>query len=102
MKLSRTLSALVLAAALSVPSIARAKTYQVTGPVLEVTDKMIAIKKGSDRWEIDRTPDTKIDGDLKVGSKVTIYYHMTAEKVESKGSSEKSEKSSDKSADDKK
>ena len=97
MKFSRTLSALVLAAALSAPSIARAKTYQATGPVLEVTDKMIAIKHGSERWEIDRTPDTKIDGELKVGSKVTIYYHMTAEKVEVKG--DKSDKAADKSAD---
>src|SRR3954447_11674618 len=91
MNLSRTLSALVLAAALSIPSIAFAsKTYQVTGPVLEVTDTMIAIQKGKDRWEIDRDKDTKIEGELKVGEKITVYYHMTAEKVESKGSGEKS------------
>ena len=60
------------------------KTYQVTGPVLEVTDDMIAVKKGKDRWEIARSADTKVTGDLKVGAKVTIEYRMTATKVEVK------------------
>ena len=60
------------------------KTYQVTGPVLEVTDTMIAVKKGADRWEIARDKDTKVTGDLKVGAKVTIEYQMTATKVEVK------------------
>ena len=31
-----------------------AKTYQVTGPVLEVTDTKIVVQKGSEKWEIDR------------------------------------------------
>lgn len=63
---------------------ASVKTYQVTGPVLEVTDNMIAVKKGADRWEIARDKDTKVTGDLKVGAKVTIEYLMTATKVEIK------------------
>lgn len=63
---------------------AAVKTYQVTGPVLEVTDDMIAVQKGKDRWELARTPDTKVTGDLKVGSKVTIEYKMNATKVEVK------------------
>ena len=63
---------------------ASVKTYQVTGPVLEVTDTMIAVKKGADRWEIARDKDTKVTGDLKVGAKVTIEYRMTATKVEVK------------------
>ena len=63
---------------------ASVKTYQVTGPVLEVTDNMIAVKKGADRWEITRDKDTKVTGDLKVGAKVTIEYLMTATKVEIK------------------
>lgn len=54
------------------------KTYQVTGPVLEVSDTAIVIQKGKDRWEIARTAETKITGDLKVGAKVTIEYQMTA------------------------
>ncbi len=63
---------------------AAVKTYQVTGPVLEVTDDMIAVKKGADRWEIARAADTKVTGDLKVGSKVTIEYRMVATKVDVK------------------
>jgi uncharacterized lipoprotein YajG len=60
------------------------KTYQVTGPVLDVSDDMVAVQKGSDRWEIARSADTKITGDLKKGAKVTIEYRMTATKVEVK------------------
>ena len=60
------------------------KTYQVTGPVLEVTADMIAVQKGKDRWEIARDAGTKITGELKVGAKVTIEYRMTATTVEVK------------------
>jgi hypothetical protein len=60
------------------------KTYQVTGPVLEVTDSMIAVQKGKDRWELARDANTKVDGDLKVGAKVTITYTMTATDVQVK------------------
>jgi cytochrome c1 len=63
---------------------ATVKTYQVTGPVLQITDDMIAVQKGKDRWELARTPDTKVTGDLKVGAKVTIEYKMEATKVEVK------------------
>ena len=60
------------------------KTYQVTGPVLDVKDDMIAVQKGKDRWEIARDASTKVTGDLKVGSKVTIEYRMTATTVDVK------------------
>ncbi len=63
---------------------AAVKTYQVTGPVTALTDDSITVKKGSDLWEIARTPDTKVTGDLKVGSKVTIEYRMSATKVDVK------------------
>ena len=59
-------------------------TYQVTGPVLEVTNDMIAVQKGKDRWELARDASTKVDGDLKVGSKVTIQYRMIATEVDVK------------------
>ena len=68
----------------SVAFAAPIKTYQVTGPVLEVTSDMVAVQKGKDRWEIALGPDTKVTGDLKVGSKVTIEYRMTATKVDVK------------------
>ena len=67
---------------------ADAKTYQVTGPVLEVTPTTITVQKGNDKWEMVRTSSTKIKGDLKVGSKVTIYYTMVATEVEVKEAKE--------------
>lgn len=61
-----------------------AKTYQVTGPVLEMNDSMIAVQKGKDRWEINRDTNSKLPADLKVGDKVTVTYTMTAKEVEMK------------------
>lgn len=78
---------LIVFAVLFVASLAFAgapKTYQVTGPVLEVKDDLIVVQKGKDKWEIGRGADTKVTGDLKVGSKVTIEYRMTAATVEVK------------------
>lgn len=63
---------------------AAANTYQVTGPVLEVTDTMIAVQKGKDRWELARDASTKVTGDLKVGATVTIVYRMIATTVDVK------------------
>jgi cytochrome c1 len=78
-------SALSLAAVLgATPAFAAEKTYQVTGPVLEVTDEAITVQKGKEKWQLARTKDTKITGDLKVGAKVTIMYTMTATSVEAK------------------
>ena len=64
------------------------KTYQVTGPVLELTADMIVVKKGNDRWEIARDASTKVTGDLKVGATVTIQYRMTATAVDVKAAKE--------------
>jgi hypothetical protein len=69
---------------LALPLLAATKTYQVTGPVLEVKSDMIVVQKGSDRWEIARDGSAKITGDLKVGSKVTVEYRMTATAVTAK------------------
>ena len=88
---------LVAAGSLAFSSMALAagtKTYQVTGPVLEMSDSMIAVQKGKDRWEIARDSSTKVTGDLKVGAKVTITYTMSATEVEVKA--EKAAKSSPK------
>ncbi len=63
---------------------AGAKTYQVTGPVLEMNDAMIVVQKGKDRWEINRDSSTKVSGELKVGEKVTMTYTMSATDVEVK------------------
>jgi hypothetical protein len=68
------------------------KTYQVTGPVLEVTSDMIVVQKGQDRWEIARDASTKVTGELKVGAKVTIEYRMSATSVEVKAATAKAPK----------
>ena len=67
------------------------KTYQVTGPVLEIKGDTIIVQKGKDKWEIAKDPATKVTGDLKVGSKVTIEYTMKAATIEVKGAGKKSE-----------
>ncbi len=60
------------------------KTYQVTGPVLEIKGDIIVVQKGKEKWEILRDAATKVKGDLKVGSKVTIDYIMKATAIEVK------------------
>src|SRR5215467_1513693 len=80
-----SLSAIALSFFLTaLASAAGPKDYQVTGPVLDVNDDVITVQKGSDKWEIGRNKDTKINGDLKKGSKVTIQYKMTASSVDVK------------------
>ncbi len=88
MKFSSSLLAAVALAtlALSGSAIAGPKTYQVTGPVLAVTDTAITVQKGDDKWEIVRDGSAKITGELKVGAKVTIEYTMNATTVEVKDS----------------
>jgi hypothetical protein len=61
---------------------AGAKTYEVTGTVLETTPTKIVVQKGTERWEIDLDPQTKVKGELKVGAKVTITYTMSAAKID--------------------
>ena len=77
---------LLAAASLAFSSVAfaGAKTYEVTGPVLEVNDSMIVVQKGKDRWEINRDANTKVTGDVKLGDKVHVTYTMSATDIEVK------------------
>ena len=92
------LAAILLPASLAFA--AGPKDYQVTGPVLDVTNDVITVEKDKDRWEIARTKDTKVSGDLKKGSRVTIRYTMTATSVDvkdaGKGKPESKAKADDK------
>jgi len=67
----------------------KADKYQVTGPVAELTDTKIVVMKGTERFEVARSADTKVTGDLKVGAKVTIKYVMTAATVDVKADEKK-------------
>ena len=80
------LSVLVLSfTVLGGAAVAADKTYQVTAPILEVTDTTITVQKGKEKWQIARTKDTKVTGEPKAGAKVTIMYTMTAVSIEAKG-----------------
>ena len=73
--------ALAMAVATSGVVLADDHNYQVTGPVLSMTPTSIVVKKGSSPWEVSRDASTQVTGDLKVGAKVTIKYHMVADTV---------------------
>ena len=62
----------------------KVKKYQVTGPILELTDAKIIVQKGDEKWEIARDASTTVTGELKVGAKVTIEYKMIATDIEVK------------------
>ena len=86
-KLLLSLIAAVSLTASSAAFAAGAKSYQVTGTILEVKPTMIAVQKDGDRLEMDLDPQTKVTGELKVGSTVTITYVMSATKVEAAATS---------------
>ncbi len=77
------MKAIVIATLLAASSFAfAAKSYQVTGPVLEVTDSTITVDKKGEKFEIERT--AGMGGDVKKGAKVTVKYTMTATDIEVK------------------
>ena len=84
----RSISVLTALMLVALPAMA----YQVTGPVLDVTDSKIVVEKDKEKWEIARDKDTKVTGDLKKGAKVTIQYRMTATSIESKDTKPKDAK----------
>jgi len=82
--MKRTLGLFVAVLFLGSATLATAKDYQVTGPVVDVKDDAIIVKKGSDNWEIARDKDTKTSGEIKKGDKVMIKYKMIATSIEGK------------------
>jgi hypothetical protein len=84
MKRAAVVGVVVLLIIAAVAFAGSVKTYQVTGPVLEIKDTMIVVQKGKDKWEIAKDANTKVKGDLKVGAKVTIQYEMKATDIEVK------------------
>lgn len=82
----------ILVFSVSIAFAAGPKTYQVTGPVLEVTKDKIVVQKGKDKWEVALDAGTKVKGEMKVGAKVTIEYTMKATAVEVKEAGKKAEK----------
>jgi hypothetical protein len=87
--MKRMLAFVMMALFLSTASLAAAKDYQVTGPVVDVKDDVIIVKKGTENWEIDRDKNTKTTGDIKKGDRVMVKYKMTATSIESKAKADK-------------
>ncbi|QSA96601.1 hypothetical protein [Methylococcus sp. EFPC2] len=73
----------ILALIVTAPAFA-GKTYQVTGPVVEITDTAVVVQKGKEKWEIAKSASTPVKGDLQKGSKVTVEYTMSATNIEVK------------------
>jgi RNase P/RNase MRP subunit p29 len=72
--------------------------YQVTGQIVEITETTLVLQKGDEKWELARKKTTKGSANLKVGDKITVYYHMVADEVTAKptgkpGKTAKSDKS---------
>ena len=67
---------------LAVATMTFAKAYQVTGPVVDVTESTITVDKKGEKFEITRP--AGMGGDIKKGAKVTVKYSMTATEVEVK------------------
>jgi hypothetical protein len=74
----------VALAALAGTAVAADKSYQATGPVLEVSPDSITIQKGKEKWTVARTPETKTSAEPKKGDNVTVYYKMVATEIEAK------------------
>jgi hypothetical protein len=51
---------------------------RITGTVSEVTDNNIVVKKGKQKLDIARDANTRVEGYLKKGARVTVEYTMTA------------------------
>lgn len=65
--------------------------YQWTGTVLETDGDHLVVQKGNEKWEFLQDKDTKVTGNLKVGSKVTVKYVMKATGIEAKEEAKKAE-----------
>ncbi|MBL0212134.1 MAG: hypothetical protein IPQ13_14665 [Holophagaceae bacterium] len=70
---------------------AGAKSYQVTGPITDISADTITVTKGSEAFQINLPKGTKGAEGLKKGDKVTVFYAMTATSVESKAAPAKAE-----------
>jgi hypothetical protein len=95
MKALRVVLAVVVLAVFSAPALGldlKVDSFQVTGTVSAVDDGSITVMKGKERFQIARDAATKVTGEVKVGSKVTVHYKMYAVDVEGKAEAKPAKK----------
>ncbi|HEV8267867.1 MAG TPA: hypothetical protein VGR00_06530 [Thermoanaerobaculia bacterium] len=91
--LSSLAAAALLAASLSAfAHDLKVDDFQVTGTVSAMDDNSITVMKGKERFMIARDKDSKMTGEIKVGSKVTVHYKMYAISAEAKAEKAPSKK----------
>ena len=60
------------------------RSYQVTGPLVTLNDDVITVAKDNEQWEMRRNSETKINGQLAIGSRVSVVYKMSAMSIDVK------------------
>ncbi len=96
----RTLSAVLALAASSL--FAGGKTYQVTGPIMDIQGDVVTVQKGKEMWQLTIPAGTKGAEGLKKGDKVTFTYTMSVTSIEMKGGKKDEKKAEAPKADEKK
>jgi hypothetical protein len=95
MKTLRIVLAVLVLTVFSAPAFAadlKTDSFQVTGTVSAMDDSSITVMKGKERFHIAKDAATKVTGDVKVGSKVTVHYKMYAVDVEGKSEAKPAKK----------
>jgi hypothetical protein len=62
----------------TIASAAGSKTYMISGTITDVKGDVFTIQKDNVKYEMIRDAEAKVNGDLKIGSKATVVYKMTA------------------------
>ncbi|HEY4284388.1 MAG TPA: hypothetical protein VGM62_15090 [Chthoniobacterales bacterium] len=74
MKTNR-LAFIIAIAGLFISNTLFAQTATATGTVVAVSQGSITIQQGTTQWVIKRVSSTQVNGELKVGSTVTVKYN---------------------------
>jgi hypothetical protein len=68
---------LIAAGNLALSSAVFGGTMDITGKVIAVTNQMITVQSENGLWNVRRSDDVKVSGELKVGATVTVHCSET-------------------------
>ncbi|MGN6719683.1 MAG: hypothetical protein ACTHLX_20110, partial [Candidatus Binatia bacterium] len=57
-------------------------SYRVAGPLVKLNDDVITVAKGNEQWEMRRNGETKVNGQLAIGSRVVVEYKLSATSID--------------------